>query len=227
VKYPDISAIDRILKAMSIGRCRQSLNVQMAVKRALLDDLNFAFAIQRAAVEVGSDKLRRERESRRSKIQQTAWELAELLRADAADSSRVLRYYPLTEADPRRISILLSWAARESKKPAHEPPAATAAADELVDTLTARSPFDCLVGEQIGPIFDDFFPLAGPEYTTSTEDGATDSPKVRFIAAVLSEFDFTNRGQPYAFGSIAAALKNAKHGHSRRKSARKRQLLRT
>jgi hypothetical protein len=221
VKFPEIAAIDRILKA-SIGRSGESFKPSRPDKEALLDKLIWAFRIQSAVVEVGSDKLRRERETRRSKIQRIAWELAELLRADAADSSRVRRYYPHTETNPRRALILISWAARVAKKPVHEPPSATAAARRVVATLTARSHFDCLVGEQIGPIFDEFFPLAGPEYTTSTEDGATDSTKVRFIAAVLSEFDFTNRGHPYAFGSIAAALKNARHGHKRRKSVHKK-----
>jgi hypothetical protein len=227
LKFPDIAAVDRILKTMSIGQNGRTFNLHRADKETLLDRLISAFCIQSAAVEVASDKLRQEREVRRSEIQQLAWDLAQLLRADATDSGRVSRCYSPTEADPRRVLILLSWAARMAKKSGVELPSATEAARKLIGDLTARSHFSCLVGELLGPIFDEFFPLSGPEYTTV--DGATDSPKVRFISAVLLEFSFRNRhSEPHAFGSIAKALTDAKLEYTRRKPrGHKRQLLRT
>jgi hypothetical protein len=202
LRYPKVTAIDGILKHAKLSLTREK-------KQLLLSDLALAFAIQAAAVEVSSTKAAREREVRRRRMRSLARDLAALLRTDAADHSRVMRYYPMTEADPRRVLAHLSWAARTAGKPTYEPPWATDAANRLVAELTSGSHFECLVGEHLGPLFDQYFPKIGPEYTSV--DGVPDSPKVRFIWAVLDEFEFTNKGHRYTTGAIADALTRAKN----------------
>ena len=142
--------------------------------------------------------------------------MARLLKEERADLGRI-RHYPLREPDPRRVALKVALAARATREPIQEPIWATEAATALVRDLTARSQFECLVGELLSPLFNKSFP-GNVEYTTNSLEEVTDSPKVRFIEAVLREFGFAHRGRPHSPKSIASAITNAKTGRRRRKN---------
>jgi hypothetical protein len=179
----------------------------------LLRDLSDAIRLQQFATEL--PRVREKRSQRSAKIQQTARTLARLLKEERADLGRI-RHYPLREPNPRHVALQVALAARATRVPIQEPICATEAATALVEDLTARSHFDCLVGELLSPLFNTYFP-GNAEYTTDPLEEVTDSPKVRFIEAALCEFGFTHRGQPHSRKSIASAITNAKTGRRRRK----------
>jgi hypothetical protein len=212
---PDKNAIARILAAMRLAPGGESIDTSAVDPEALLRDLSGAFRLQQFATEL--PKVRVERSQRSVKIQQTARTLAVLLKEERADLDRI-RHYPLREPDPRRVALKVALAARATREPVQEPICATEAANALVEDLTARSTFDCVVGELLSPLFNTYVPGSSTEYTTDPMEDVTDSPKVRFIEAALREFGFTNRGRPYARKSIASAITNAKTGRRRRKN---------
>jgi len=212
---PDENAVARILAAMRLAPGGESIDTSAVDPEVLLRDLIDAFHLQKFATEL--PKVRLQRSERSAKIQRTARTLARLLKEEVADLGRI-RHYPLREPDPRRVALKVALAARATREPIREPICATEAASALVGALTARSKFDCLVGELLSPLFDRYFPDNSIEYTTDPLDNLTDSPKVRFIEATLREFGFTHRGRAYTRKSIAAAITNAKTGRQRRKS---------
>jgi hypothetical protein len=212
---PDVTAVARILDAMHGAPGGEAIQSSAVDREALLSDLSLAFRLQQFATDL--PKAHDQRSQRSKKIQQTARTLARLLKEERADLGRI-RHYPLREPDPRRVAVNVALAARATREPIQEPVWATEAAIGLVEDLTARSRFECLVGELISPVFNRYFP-GNTEYTTNALEEMTDSPKVRFIEAVLREFGFIHRGQPYARKSIASAITNAKRGKRRRKNS--------
>jgi hypothetical protein len=87
-----------------------------------------------------------------------------------------------------------------------------------------RSHVDNLVG-RLAVVFENHF-HCNPGYRT--DDGGTDGSFIRFAEEVLLEYGITNRGQPYALSTYAAALRNAKKNKKRRQPpAPKRQNLKT
>jgi hypothetical protein len=211
---PDKQAIARILDAMRRAPGGESIDTSAVDAEALLRDLSGRFRLQQFATEL--PRVRERRSQRSAKIKRTARTLARLLKEERADLG-CIRHYPLRDPDPRRVALKVALGARATREPVEEPTWATEAATALVEDLTARSQFECLVGELLSPLFNEYFPAASIEYTTDPLGDGTDSPKVRFIEAALREFGFTHHGQAHSRKSIASAITNAKTGRRRRK----------
>jgi hypothetical protein len=77
----------------------------------------------------------------------------------------------------------------------------------------SRSPFDDLVGE-LAKLFRKQFNLKATFHRRAS-DNKPDSPFIRFVEQVLSEFRITHLRRPYSRESIAKALTDARTGRAR------------
>jgi hypothetical protein len=214
LKVLDAAAVEKIFARVRETPGGANLDIGAIDRKALRDDLDWEVVAQLTATELGSVKLRKERARRLKQIQATARKLSHLLRVDAADHNVVRSFYSPTDPDPRRVVVRIALAVRRAKKfPPPEPAWLTREATQYIEAYNARSLVDHLVG-RIAVVFEKHFHRK-PGYTTS--DDGTDGPFLRFTEEVLLEYGITNRGQPYALSTLAAALRNARKDKKRRK----------
>jgi hypothetical protein len=211
------TAVERILARLRETPGGGNLDIGAIDRQALGDDLDWQVVAQLTATDLGSVKLRKERALRLKQIQATARKLSHLLRVDAVDHNVVRNFYSLTDPDPRKVVVKIALAVRRAQKfPPPEPEWLTSEATRYIEAYNARSLVDHLVG-RIAVVFEKHFHRK-PGYTTS--DDGTDGLFLRFTEEVLLEYGITNRGQPYALSTLAAALRNARKDRKRRKRSR-------